>query len=140
MDKAPLYQALAFKLLARETCRKIGNDEWARRHTEEAMQLARQYMPSGSGFDVGTVLDSDKSTPNRLVFHTSYHHMNDGGFYTKWTDHTITVLPSLCHGIGDMKITTGGLRGFDKNLWITYAHDVFFDALMAEVDLVEALP
>ena len=64
---------------------------------EMAEYISRRMLPSGSGFDKGTVFDVDHSTRDKLVFHTSYHHMSDHGYYTKWTDHTVTVTPSF-HG------------------------------------------
>ena len=62
---------------------------------EETIALLGQYLPSGSGFDNGTTLNVDKSTSQKLVFETSFHHMSEHGYYTKWTDHTVTVRPSF---------------------------------------------
>ncbi len=33
------------------------------------------------------------------MFSTSFHHMNDGGMYDGWTEHAVTVKPSLAYGI-----------------------------------------
>lgn len=74
------------------------NAKWIERHRERAEKLTENHMPSGSGFDSGTKLDFDASSPERLVFRTSYHHMREGG-YTGWTDHTVIVTPSLVYGI-----------------------------------------
>jgi hypothetical protein len=64
--------------------------EIVQRNVEEIEQLCREFMPSGSGFDSGTTLDFDRSTPATLVFNTGFHHMNgDTGMYTGWTEHTI---------------------------------------------------
>jgi hypothetical protein len=52
-------------------------------------------MPSGSGFDSGTTLDLDASHADKLVFQTSFHHMDENGYYDGWTEHTVTVTPSL---------------------------------------------
>ena len=60
---------------------------------EETAELINQYMPSGSGFDNGTTLNLDKSTPGKLVFDTSFHHMSEHGYYTRWTDHAVIVRP-----------------------------------------------
>ena len=62
---------------------------------EEIAELINQYLPSGSGFDNGTTLNLDKSTPQKLVFDTSFHHMSEHGYYTRWTDHTVTVRPEF---------------------------------------------
>ena len=62
---------------------------------EETVTIIEEYLPSGSGFDNETTLNLDKSSDSKLVFETAFHHMNERGFYTKWTDHTVTVRPSF---------------------------------------------
>jgi hypothetical protein len=52
-------------------------------------------MPHGSGFDNGTSLDVDASSDTKIVFTTAFHHMNEGGFYDGWTQHSIIVTPNL---------------------------------------------
>lgn len=71
--------------------------EWAHKHAERVSELVRAHMPSGSGFDSGTQLDLDASHADKLVFTTSFHHMDDDGYYNGWTEHTVTVVPSLAH-------------------------------------------
>lgn len=70
-------------------------ENWFDSHTETIEELVKQHLPHGSGFDSGTKIDLDASHAEKLVFTTSFHHMNDGGFYDGWTDHTVTVTPSL---------------------------------------------
>ena len=70
------------------------------RHTnpdtvEETLVYLNQYLPSGSGFDNGSTFNVEKSTSEKLVFNTSFHHMCEHGYYTRWTDHTVTVTPSF---------------------------------------------
>lgn len=52
--------------------------------------LEREFLPSGSGFNNGTKVDLDACTESKLVFTTTFHHMNDGG-YDGWTDHKVTA-------------------------------------------------
>lgn len=92
-----LYSVLASTVEAVQNCIKAHNEEWLGRHEQTIESLVKQYMPSGAGFDSGTTLDIDASHADKLVFHTSYHHMNDGGYYDGWTEHTVTVIPSLAH-------------------------------------------
>ena len=40
-------------------------------------------------------MNLDKSSASKLVFETSFHHMSEHGYYTKWTDHTVTVRPAF---------------------------------------------
>jgi hypothetical protein len=121
-----LYQRLAGLLQARENCEKSHNTEWYARHAERAETLVKEHMPSGGGFDSGTTLDFGDSTPEKLVFHTSYHHMTDGG-YDGWTNHDVTVRPSLAFGC---LVTIGG---HNRNDIKDYIGDCFAEALSLEV-------
>ena len=90
---------------------------------ETADYLSRNgYLPSGSGFDNGTQLDTEKSNPQKLVFKTAFHHLSQHGFYTKWTDHTVTVTPSF-YGI-NIKVS-----GRDHNGIKDYIAECFDSAL-----------
>lgn len=122
----PLYQEIASKLAAMENCRKHDNSEWEGKHLDD-LQTLIDWLPSGSGVDTGTELDTDRSTPNKLVFTLSYHHMNDGGMYDGWTDHAVTVTPSLLFGF-DLKVS-----GRDRNGVKDYLAELYQCALSAEV-------
>jgi hypothetical protein len=122
-----LYQELAALIGAIHNCRKMGNAEWEPRHTDRLESLVKDHMPSGSGIDNGTTLDLDASTPNRLVFNTAYHHMNDGGMYDGWTEHTVTVTPDLASGY-DLHIS-----GRDRNAIKEYLSDTFGQCLDEDV-------
>lgn len=120
MDKA-LYKKIASTLQAWKNCTENGND-WADRHFERLQEYCKQ-LPSGSGIDTGTALDTDKSTSERLVFEFSFHHMNDVGMYTDWTEHTVTVTPSLAF---DFELT---FTGEDRDQIFDYFYDIFDEAL-----------
>ena len=94
----PLVTVLAGLMAARKNCEESGNDEWLDRHTRRAEDLAKEHLPSGSGFDSDTTLDLATSTSEKLVFNTSFHHMNDVGMYDGWTEHKVTVRASLAFG------------------------------------------
>jgi hypothetical protein len=98
--KLILYKYLAAIVQARLNCaqRMDTHAEWFAKHTEQIRQIVSDMMPSGSGWDHGTQIDLDASHGDKLVFRGSYHHMNDGGMYDGWTDHTVTVKPSLQFG------------------------------------------
>lgn len=123
-----VYQKIAMKLAAIENCRKSDNIEWEARHQEALDELVKEHMPSGSGFDSGTTLDDERSTSERLVFNTSFHHMSEHGYYTLWTDHAVIVTPSLVHGF-DVRIT-----GRDHNDIKECIGDAFADALGRDID------
>ena len=123
----PVYEHIASLVEAIENCRKSGNHEWRARHELRLHCIVTNYMPSGSGIDNGTALDLSASTSEKLVFSTSYHHMNDGGCYDGWTEHTVTVRPSLAHGI---TVTIGGRNRNDIK---DYLGEVYHEALTTRV-------
>ena len=84
-------------------------------------------LPSGSGFDAGTLISRGESLPNRLVLCTSYHHMNDGGMYDGWSDHDVIVKPDLQHGI-DIRVT-----GRNRNETKGYIAELFGDVLRSNL-------
>lgn len=123
----PVYQCLSVLVSAIANCKKNGNSEWLDRHENAAISIVKEYMPRGSGIDAGTYLNLDKSTEDRLVFTTSFHHMDDNGSYACWTDHTVIVTPSLHSGF-NLKIT-----GRDRNQIKEYLYDLFGSALHEHV-------
>lgn len=98
MTGVPLYQEMARLLVAIRNCQESGNDEWRVRHGVRLQNLVKDYLPHGSGFDSGCAIDLANSNSERLVFSTSFHHMNESGMYDGWTEHTLTVTPSLSFG------------------------------------------
>ena len=122
-----LYQELASRIQARLNCAESGNVEWFEKHEARIEELVKNYMPSGSGFDCGTKIDLDKSTPEKLVFYTDFHHMNEAGYYDGWTEHRITVRPSLQHYF------TLTISGRNRNEIKDYIHQAFDCALDEEV-------
>lgn len=114
----PLYQHIALTLEALRNCEASGNTEWARRHRERVAEY-ENMLPSGSGFDTGTRISIEESTPDKLVLVTSYHHMDEHGTYDGWTDHKIVITPSLAHGFS-MKI-----GGRDRNDIKDYIGEVY---------------
>lgn len=90
-----LFHCIASACQARRNCIAGGNTEWADRWTAYLDRIERECLPSGSGFDAGTSIDREKSGPNQLVFDTSFHHMDDGGYYDGWTRHAVTIAPTF---------------------------------------------
>lgn len=86
--------------------------------------LQANYLPSGSGINVGT--DIIGLYKNAVMLHTSFHHMNEVGYYDGWTEHKITVTPTF-NGM-DIRIS-----GKDRNGIKDYLHDVFYHALTVEI-------
>jgi hypothetical protein len=125
----PLYQALAGLVGAYLRCvNDETRQEWADKHRAAIWAMVRAHLPHGAGFDSGTDIDLDASTDEKLVFTTSYHHMNENGFYDGWTEHKVTVRPSLAAGF------VLRISGRDRNDFKDYASEVFSHALLTEVD------
>lgn len=118
-----LYKKLANTVQARLNCANGKNPEWFQRHTDNIKDLVKTHLPHGSG----TAIDLDRSTGEKLVFTTAYHHMNGNGFYDGWTEHTVTIKPSLLH---DFVIN---ISGRDRNQIKELIHDYFSMDLDTEV-------
>ena len=98
------YVQIASAFQAALNCGESSNDVWFDRHVQTIEEICRNHAPHGSGFDSGTTFDFNASKPERLVFNTSYHHMNEGGYYDGWTEHQVVVTPSLLFGY-HLKVT-----------------------------------
>lgn len=126
--KQPLYKQLASRLTAYCNCLKAGNcTPWEDTHKEAIESLVNAYLPSGSGFDVGTKFEFEMSRPNRLVFSTSFHHMDEHGYYNGWTSHNVVVVPDLQSDFV-LRIT-----GTDRNQIKDYIHSCFEISLRESV-------
>jgi len=115
MMKHTLATTLARYIQARKNCEASGNTEWFDIWTERITKLCEKHMPHGSGLDVGCELDLPACTARKLVIVTSYHHMNEAGFYTGWTDHKINVTASLTSGF---EVTVTGKNKNDVKEWL----------------------
>lgn len=110
-----VYEKIATLVQARANCIKSGNAEWKLKHEETADNIAREYLPSGSGYDSGTKIDWDKSTVDKLVFLTAFHHMDDNGFYCGWSHHSVIVTPSLAWRF-NARITGRDMRNIKEHM------------------------
>lgn len=123
----PVYSRIAQLVVAMQNCEEANNTEWYSRHEATIETIVKDYLPSGSGFDNGTKFDVDASNERKLVFNAPYHHMDENGYYNGWTDHTITVRPSLWN---EFELS---ISGKDRNDFKSYAHDVFRDSLQQQI-------
>lgn len=129
----PIYRELASLFQAYLNCANNDNVDsltgmpWRMRHRESIDCIVHDFLPSGSGIDCGTKFDFDASNPDKLVLTFSYHHMNDGGMYDGWTEHTAIVRPSLVHEF------IVNISGRDRNQIKDYLGDLYHEALRQEV-------
>jgi len=129
MDKTKIkvYQHLANCVQAYNNCKRENKTDWMDKWEREINAIVEDFFPHGSGFDSETTLNLDESTGEKLVFETQYHHMSYG-MYDGWTEHTITVKPSLVFGF-HIKIS-----GKDRNGIKDYIREMFSSALDEETD------
>lgn len=118
----PLYREFASILQAIKNCRQRGNDGPLSNHANNIQSLM-EYLPSGSGIDNGVKLDLDDSQAERLVFHFSYHNMNEDGYYEGWDDYTMIVTPSLQFGF-NLEFRGDGVKEENDDL-IDHFHEMF---------------
>jgi len=89
-------------------------------------------LPSGSGFDSGSKVNIDLSTPEKIVIDTAFHHMDNNGYYCGWSHITVTVRASLQFDF-DIKINFHGYKRASNDS--EYFYDTFNDVLSREVDI-----
>ena len=128
----PLYQIIASKLVAYNNCANraaLGAEHniWGERHFNALKAAVKEGMPSGSGFDNGTQIEIESSKKDKLVFLTSYHHMDANGFYDGWTEHQVIITPSF-DGF-DIRVT-----GRNRNEIKEYIEGAFYEALRKRYD------
>ena len=108
--KRKMYQELAILVGAIHNCEDSGNEEWLDKHTERLEELVENHLPRGGGYNSGTSLDIENSTDKKLVFNTSYHHMDEMGGYTRWTEWEVEVAASLVSEIDVVTMTEDDCR------------------------------
>lgn len=80
--------------------------------------LLKDKLPHGGGFDALTEFNFFASNSDKIVFQTSFHHLNENGYYDGWTDHSVIFIPKF----GGFKIE---ITGDDKNQIKDYIFDIF---------------
>lgn len=119
-----VYQAIAQLIDAYNTrTSREGKD----RAADRIERIVRDHMPHGSGFDNGTRLDIARSSDEKLFFGTSFHHMNEHGVYSGWTQHHVVVKPSLAYGF------TLRIDGPNRNDIKDYISECFHHSLWKEL-------
>lgn len=121
MQTNTLLNAIAQACCASRRCIASNND-YAHKWDGRIKELTDK-LPHGSGFDSGCQIDVDATTATRVVIHTSFHHMDENGFYDGWTDHTVIARPDFEIGF------RLSISGRDRNGWKDYAYDVFSSEL-----------
>ena len=127
-----VYRELAVAIDAMQTCQnrtKAGGTDsgWGESWREYIETICREMLPSGGGWNSGTKMDFDASQGEKLVLYGSFHHMDENGCYDGWTDHRVTVYPSMIHRI------SLAISGRNRNDIKDYLYDRFRCALEADM-------
>jgi hypothetical protein len=125
--KTKLISKIAGIIEAMENCKKSQNEVWLKNHSQYLAEIEKNHLPHGSGLDVGCNIDLEKSNSKKIVILTSWHNMNENGYYCGWSDFTINCYPSF-RGI-ELKII-----GKDKYYVKEYLYDLFYDVLEREIE------
>ena len=94
-------------------CNDIQHETYNR--YEKTVNEFENNLPEGSGI-CGTKII--KATNKIIEIKTSYHHMDEHGFYDGWTEHKIKIVPTFSGE--DIKIS-----GRNRNDIKDYLHEIF---------------
>lgn len=119
-------QAIHAALTAAENCHKSGNSEWLKRWAAYVTSISRECLPSGAGIDNGTHVLGLTRDKRGFVLTFYYHHMDDTGYYTGWTEFRAYVHPAF----SGLEIT---LHGRNVNGCKEYLHQTLHESLSAEL-------
>lgn len=124
----PLYKELATAIGPLRACQAQDNTFGEKIHMH-TIDTCISLLPSGSGWQDGeqTKLWLDNSHADKLMFRGSFHHMDENGYYDGYTEHVITVKPSLAF---DFNIR---ISGSNRNEIKDYLHDMFNAALRQDI-------
>ena len=110
-------------LQAMENCERNNNTKWLSIWGDELYQIEKEFLPSGGGFDLGTQIAQDECRKNKIVFNTSFHHMDEHGSYDGWSSHHV-IVTSAFDGF-DIRVDGANRRQIKE-----YIGEIFHDVLL----------
>lgn len=118
-----LYEAIAKVGQAKQNCHDSGSTEWYEKHDHTLKEMAKKYLPSGSGIDSGCeILEANE---NRIIISSAFHCMNENGMYDGWVHFTVKITPNLAHGFNLKIVGRFGKYQHVKD----YLEELFSDVL-----------
>lgn len=136
--KRQTIEHIASLTAAYHNCLNSGNNEWKLKHRDKLEDIAKNYLPSGSGFDSGTTIDvNDSNGIDCIILETSYHHMNDVGMYCGWSEHKITIRPTFNGPDWEIESDYSGVDDADfyQDGFEEYLDDEIYHHLTQEIDI-----
>lgn len=124
MEQKTVAQAIHAALVAIANCNQTANDEWRVRWQDYIARISRECLPSGAGIDNGTRVLGLTSESRGFELVLDYHHMNDTGYYTGWTEYRAYIRPAF----NGLEIT---LSGRNVNDCKEYLHQTLHESLSA---------
>ena len=106
--------------------------EFKTKKMDELDELSN-LLPSGSGIDSGCTIDEEKSTKNKIVIHSSFHHLDENGFYCGWSEFTVTAIPDF---MNDFNLKIVGNNAIYPAFSDTkdYLYELFRESLNENID------
>ena len=100
----------------------VERSKFKAKHKDDIVSIIDKYFPSGSGIDNGNKFDFS-SKRDKLVINSSFHVMDENGFYCGWIDYTVTVKACLMHGFSiDIKGKFGKRQEIKDILYDLYSY------------------
>lgn len=118
-----LANEFAFTILQIKNCRNSKNHEFLNIAEQRLSRLTKDFIESGPIESVYCSIDD--SSLEKIVFHVTFHHMNDLGYYCGYTEHKVTIRQTF---IG-LCVTVSGQNKRDCKIYIA---DVFDNALSSQ--------
>ena len=107
------------------------NPEWKERALDRIIEMCKD-LPHGSGIDAKCDIDIVQSKEDRIVFYFEYHHMDENGYYSGWTEHNLILTPTF--GSFRMRLT-----GRDKNGSKDYLYQLWYEVFCVNENSIEEL-
>lgn len=148
-----VYQKLALKVEHLKNLLKVKPADRDKRRIskvqDEIYEIINQYLPSGSGIDDGIKLfvteeeyeffksSSSIADDGKVILTSSFHVLDENGFYDGWINFMIEIIPSLAHSFR-LKIKgrfSNRKYNVKKNASDIkeYLYDLFSEALTKEI-------
>ena len=100
------------------------------KHDDTIIDFEQNMLPHGSGFDCGCTINRDESTLNKLVIDTSYHCLNENGYYDGWLEFQVIITPAFGNDVNiNFKRQTKNKSVYNKywNTSVDYFADCFIN-------------